>query len=154
MPRTIDRGRLARLHQEEERRFVDSHPRSAELAQEAHEHLLAGVPMPWMTRWPGAFPLFVDSAQGGRFTDVDGIDYVDLCLGDTGSMTGHCLPAVAEAVTERAHRGITTMLPSTDATWGAAELARRFGARRRDRRRAVRVAGRGNLGLPAIDVLA
>lgn len=122
----IDRDRLASLHAEEEQRFVDLHPRSAELAAEARGSLLAGVPMPWMTRWPGAFPLFVDHAGGGRFTDVDGIEYVDLCLGDTGSMTGHCLPAVAEAVRERTERGITTMLPSTDATWVAQELARRF----------------------------
>jgi glutamate-1-semialdehyde 2,1-aminomutase len=123
----IDRDRLAALHAQEEHHFVDLHPRSAELAAEARGSLLAGVPMPWMTRWPGAFPLFVDHAGGGRFTDVDGIEYVDLCLGDTGSMTGHCLPAVAEAVRERTERGITTMLPSTDATWVAQELARRFG---------------------------
>jgi glutamate-1-semialdehyde 2,1-aminomutase len=89
---TIDRARLAALHAEEEQRFVDLHPTSAKLAADAGEHLLAGVPMPWMTRWPGSFPLFVESAGGGRFTDVDGIDHVDLCLGDTGSMTGHCLP--------------------------------------------------------------
>ena len=123
----VDRTRLAALHAEEEQRFVDLHPTSAHLAHAAGEHLLAGVPMPWMTRWPGSFPLFVESASGGRFTDVDGLDYVDLCLGDTGSMTGHCLPAIADAVRERTERGITTMLPSTDATWVAAELSRRFG---------------------------
>ena len=123
----IDRDRLAVLHAQEEQRFTDLHPRSAGLAAEARGALLAGVPMPWMTRWPGSFPLFVDSAQGGRFVDVDGIEYVDLCLGDTGSMTGHCLPAVAEAVRERTERGITTMLPTADATWVAEELARRFG---------------------------
>lgn len=124
---TIDRARLLRLHAEEEQRFIELHPRSAELAAQAREHLLAGVPMPWMTRWPGSFPLFVDSATGGRFVDADGIEYVDLCLGDTGSMTGHCLPEVAAAVRERTERGITTMLPSTDGTWVAAELAARFG---------------------------
>ncbi|HYH72959.1 MAG TPA: aminotransferase class III-fold pyridoxal phosphate-dependent enzyme, partial [Nocardioides sp.] len=124
---SVDRARLAALHAEEEQRFVDLHPTSARLAADAGEHLLAGVPMPWMTRWPGSFPLFVESATGGRFTDVDGIEHVDLCLGDTGSMTGHCLPAVADAVRERTERGITTMLPSTDATWVAAELSRRFG---------------------------
>lgn len=130
MSTSIDRDRLRALHAEEEQRFIDLHPRSRELAAAASEHLLAGVPMPWMTRWPGSFPLFVDVAQGGGFTDVDGISYVDLCLGDTGSMTGHCLPAVAEAVRERTERGITTMLPSTDATWVAGELARRFGVPR------------------------
>src|SRR6478672_5094813 len=113
----IDRGRLADLLLAEDRRFTDSHPRSAALAEQAQGSLLAGVPMPWMTRWAGSFPLFVESASGARFTDVDGIEYVDLCLGDTGAMTGHALPAVAEAVTRRASAGLTTMLPSADAVW-------------------------------------
>jgi glutamate-1-semialdehyde 2,1-aminomutase len=123
----IDRDRLATLHAAEEARFVEQHPRSAELAAEAREHLLAGVPMPWMTRWPGAFPLFVTEAHGARFTDAEGHTFVDFCLGDTGAMTGHGLPQVAEALERQARRGITTMLPSTDAAWVAGELARRFG---------------------------
>jgi glutamate-1-semialdehyde 2,1-aminomutase len=123
----IDRGRLRTLHRAEEQRFVTDHPRSATLAEEARAHLLSGVPMPWMTRWPGAFPIFFDTASGARFTDVDGQEYVDLCLGDTGAMTGHALPEVAEAIHDRARTGITTMLPSTDATWVADELSRRFG---------------------------
>ena len=83
--------------------------------------------MPWMTRWAGSFPLFVDSASGARLTDVDGVEYVDLCLGDTGAMTGHALPAVAEAIAVKARQGITTMLPSDDASWVSQELTRRFG---------------------------
>lgn len=83
--------------------------------------------MPWMTRWPGAFPIVVDQAHGARFTDIDGHDYIDLCLGDTGAMTGHALASVATAVSEQAQRGFTTMLPSRDAGWVADELARRFG---------------------------
>ena len=123
----IDRSRLASLRSAEEDRFADLHPRSAALAEQARGPLLAGVPMPWMTRWPGRFPLFVDSASGARLTDVDGVEYVDLCLGDTGAMTGHALPQVTAAVSERASRGITTMLPSADAVWVGEELARRFG---------------------------
>ncbi len=123
----IDRQALHRLHAEEERRFIDTHPRSAVLAKEAQLNLLGGVPMAWMTRWPGSFPIFFDNAQGAHFTDVDGHDYIDFCLGDTGAMTGHGLPQVAEALYAQAMRGITTMLPSTDAAWVGAELARRFG---------------------------
>jgi glutamate-1-semialdehyde 2,1-aminomutase len=123
----IDRERLARLHADEERRYVELHPRSAALAVEAREHLLGGVPMAWMTRWPGAFPLFCTDASGARFTDADGIEYVDLCLGDTGAMTGHALDVVADAVGTQARRAVTTMLPSTDAAWVAGELQRRFG---------------------------
>jgi glutamate-1-semialdehyde 2,1-aminomutase len=124
---SIDRARLAERHAAELDLFDELHPRSARLATEAREHLLSGVPMPWMTRWPGRFPLYVARADGGRFTDVDGIEYVDLCMGDTGAMTGHALPQVAEALHARASRGITTMLPDEDATWIAAELSRRFG---------------------------
>ncbi|HEY0905479.1 MAG TPA: aspartate aminotransferase family protein [Marmoricola sp.] len=123
----IDRDRLSSLLRDEEDLFVRLHPRSAALAERARESLLAGVPMPWMTRWPGSFPVFVDQAAGARFTDVDGIEYVDLCLGDTGAMTGHALPEVADVVAERARTGITTMLPSPDAVWVGEELARRFG---------------------------
>ena len=123
----IDRQRLADLHSAEERRFADSHPRSAELATRARGSLLAGVPMPWMTRWPGAFPVFFASASGARLVGADGEEYVDLCLGDTGAMTGHALPQVTEAISRQAALGITTMLPSADAAWVGEELARRFG---------------------------
>ena len=123
----IDRARLADLRAEEDRRFVESHPRSAELAAAASAHLLGGVPMPWMTRWPGAFPIFVEDAEGATCTDVDGHIYVDFCLGDTGAMTGHGLPQVADAVARQARRGVTTMLPTADALWVAEELHRRFG---------------------------
>ena len=123
----IDRTRLSTLMDDEEQTYVHRHPRSGELAREARTTLLGGVPMAWMTRWPGAFPLFFDHAAGARFTDVDGHEYVDFCLGDTGAMTGHALPQVADALHRQAQRGITTMLPSTDATWVGGELARRFG---------------------------
>ncbi len=126
----IDRDRLQTLRDSEEQRFRETHPRSAELAARADDSLLAGVPMPWMTRWAGSFPLFVDSAQGARFTDADGLEYVDLCLGDTGAMTGHALPSVAEAVQQRATLGFTTMMPSSDAAWVGEELRRRFGLAR------------------------
>src|SRR5207247_10596603 len=88
---------------------------------------LAGVPMPWMTEWAGAFPVFVAEASGARFTDVDGHSYVDFCLGDTGAMTGHSPPATTEAMAAQASHGITLMLPSEDSAWVAGELGRRFG---------------------------
>jgi glutamate-1-semialdehyde 2,1-aminomutase len=123
----IDRERLTALRTAEEACYVRAHPRSAELSARAGGSLLAGVPMPWMTRWPGSFPLFLDHASGARLVDVDGVSYVDLCLGDTGAMTGHALPEVADVVARQAARGLTTMLPSPDAVWVGEELARRFG---------------------------
>src|SRR3954447_1939322 len=123
----MDRERLRGLLRTEEERFVDQHPRSKELFERGRQSLLAGVPMPWMTEWAGAFPVFVQEASGARFTDVDGNSYVDFCLGDTGAMTGHSPAATVEAIAARAGRGITLMLPTEDSAWVAAELDRRFG---------------------------
>jgi glutamate-1-semialdehyde 2,1-aminomutase len=131
MPQTpdkpLDRERLAGLLEQEERLFVDRHPTSQELFERGREALLAGVPMPWMTQWASPFPVFAASAAGARFADVDGNDYLDLCLGDTGAMTGHSPPATAAAVADRAARGITLMLPTEDAGRVGEELTRRFG---------------------------
>ncbi|MGB6499194.1 MAG: aminotransferase class III-fold pyridoxal phosphate-dependent enzyme, partial [Candidatus Acidiferrum sp.] len=124
---TLDRARLETLHQREEKRFVTEHPRSAELYLRAQKSLLGGVPMNWMNKWAGAFPVFVKSAAGAHFTDVDGRDYVDLCLGDTGAMTGHSPQAVIDAVARRAREGMTLMLPTEDALWVGEDLQRRFG---------------------------
>jgi glutamate-1-semialdehyde 2,1-aminomutase len=69
----------------------------------------------------------VAEAHGAHFTDVDGRDYVDLCLGDTGAMTGHSPAGFTDAIAHQAKRGITLMLPTEDAIWVGEELARRFG---------------------------
>ena len=126
-PSSVDRARLAALMGAERDRFVATHPRSAALAADARRHLLGGVPMAWMARWPGSFPLFAAEANGARITDVDGHEYVDLALGDTGAMCGHALPQVAAAVAAQAAKGVTTMLPHADAVWVGEELSRRFG---------------------------
>jgi len=107
--------------------YVSRNPESARLAGEAGRHLLFGVPMHWMNDWSTPFALTVDEASGARFRDVDGHEYVDFCLGDTGAMFGHAPPAVAQAIARQATRGYTAMLPSVDAAPVAADLARRFG---------------------------
>ena len=124
---TIDRGRLRQLMDRERERFRQSHPRSAALSEDAKASLLFGVPMNWMTRWPGDFPVFVERAEGARFTDVDGNTYVDFCLGDTGGMAGHAPKVAVDAIAEQAAKGITLMLPTEDAAWVGREMARRFG---------------------------
>ena len=118
------------LLERELERFEREHPRSRELAEEAKGPLLSGVPMPWMIRWPGGFPVFAAEAHGARFTDVDGHEYVDFCLGDTGAMTGHSPEPTVRALREQAAQGITLMLPSEDALWVGRELTRRFGLAR------------------------
>src|SRR5262249_49753138 len=103
----IDRAKLKELHTREEKRFIAEHPRSAEMYARDKDSLLGGVPMNWMKKWAGAFRVFVARAKGAHFTDVDGHEYVDLCLGDTGAMTGHSPGVVAGAVAKRVRDGIT-----------------------------------------------
>jgi glutamate-1-semialdehyde 2,1-aminomutase len=107
--------------------FRERHPRSKELAADAKASLLFGVPMNWMTRWPGDHPVFVDRAEGAHFWDADGNAFVDFCLGDTGGMAGHAPKFSVDAIAEQAGRGITLMLPTEDAAWVGREMARRFG---------------------------
>src|SRR3989449_2986502 len=124
---SISRTRLASLMDRETRRFTAERPKSRALFERARVSLLGGVPMNWMVRWSGPFPLFVQEARGAHFTDVDGHRYLDLCLGDTGAMTGHAPEAVVEAVTAQVRRGVTFMLPTEDSVRVGEELQRRFG---------------------------
>ena len=124
---SISRSHLQTLLTQEDNLFTQKHPKSKELFDRARSSLFNGVPMNWMIRWAGPFPVFVDSASGAHFTDVDGQQYLDLCLGDTGAMTGHAPPATIEAITAQVRNGLTYMLPTENAIWVGEELKRRFG---------------------------
>ncbi len=127
MSRVIDRALLAELYGLEKTRFVSTHPRSAEMSERAAQHLVAGVPNSWMTRWGSPFPVFATKAHGSRLVDVDGIEYVDFAMGDTGAFSGHSLPPISDAIAKQASRAVTTVLPSEDSIYAGAEIARRFG---------------------------
>jgi len=115
------------LIQSELESFEKTHPASLELFRKAKSNFLNGVPMNWMTRWAGGFPVFVKEAKGAHFTDVDGTEYIDFCLGDTGAMAGHAPEATVKAIARQAERGNTFMLPTEDALWVGEDLALRFG---------------------------
>lgn len=123
----INRSRLGSLLQVEEQLFHKNHLKSYGLYQRARKSLHGGVPMLWMIRWAGSFPIFVKEARGAHFTDVDGNSYIDFCLGDTGAMTGHGPDATVNAIQEQIQKGITLMLPYEDVIWVGEELQRRFG---------------------------
>jgi glutamate-1-semialdehyde 2,1-aminomutase len=78
-------------------------------------------------KWAGGFPVFAERAEGSTVFDVDGNEYADFCLGDTGAMTGHVPQAVAATAAEQSARAITTMMPSPDAPAVGEALAERFG---------------------------
>jgi len=124
----IDRSRLAKLHVEEQEIFLENNPKS-KAAYQAADNLFGRVPMTWMNKKAGGFPLYFDKAVGNRIWDIDGHEYIDFALGDTGAMAGHSHPVVVDAIVNRVkdEGGMTTMLPTEDAQWVAKNLTERFG---------------------------
>jgi glutamate-1-semialdehyde 2,1-aminomutase len=124
---TVDPTKLHAAMEREIQRFEADRPRSKQLFERAKTRMPDGVPMLWMAKWPGPWPVYVEHAQGAHFRCVDGIDHVDLCLGDTGAMVGHVPEATKAALIEQLSHGATTMLPTEDAEIAASMLAERFG---------------------------
>jgi glutamate-1-semialdehyde 2,1-aminomutase len=131
MTPTIDRDRLSDRIDAERERYREANPGS-QARFDAADHLFGRVPMTWMARWSGGFPLYLAQARGNQVVDVDGHAYVDFALGDTGAMAGHSPAATVEAVIRRIRDlgGLTAMLPTDDAEWVGTELTRRFGPTR------------------------
>jgi glutamate-1-semialdehyde 2,1-aminomutase len=124
----IARDRLHKLMEREVADYVARNPKS-ERAFARAEHLFGRVPMTWMNKRAGAFPLYLHAARGARVTDLDGHTYRDFALGDTAAMAGHSPQPTVEAAHPRFAElgGATAMLPTEDAEWVGAELTRRFG---------------------------
>ena len=119
----INRDRLAALNLREQEIFANRNPKS-KAAFENADHLFGKVPMTWMNKKSGGFPIYLARAKGNRIWDIDGNEYIDFALGDTGAMAGHSAPEVVEAITSRVSElgGLTTMLPTEDAEWVAKNL--------------------------------
>ncbi|MGW4473385.1 transaminase [Nonomuraea sp. NPDC004354] len=124
----IDRDRLRALMVREQADYIARHSASRR-AFAAADHLFGRVPMTWMNKRAGAFPLYLRGARGARVTDLDGHDYIDFALGDTAAMAGHSPAPTVAAVARRFGEdgGASTMMPTEDAEWVGAELTRRFG---------------------------
>jgi glutamate-1-semialdehyde 2,1-aminomutase len=119
--------RIGAVFEQEQRRYIAGHPRSLARIGQGIAGFYDGVPMHWMRDWSMPFPFLVESAHGATLRDIDGHEYADFCLGDTGSMFGHSPAPVAEAVARQASRGLTYMLPTEDAIAVGRLLAERFG---------------------------
>ena len=107
--------------------YKERNPKSFEYFNSAN-NLFGKVPMTWMNKWAGGFPIYLDYAKGNTIVSVDGHSYIDFALGDTAAMAGHSPEAVSEAINNRYTKkgGATTMLPTEDAQWVAEELKNRF----------------------------
>ena len=124
---TMSRDRIISIAQREAQAFLHARPKSARLAEQTEQHYLFGVPLHWMADWGTPVPLFVERAQGAHFMDVDGHEYADFCLGDTGAMFGHSPAPVAQRLASAAFTGYTAMLPTADAAVAGEALTERFG---------------------------
>src|SRR5690606_26998190 len=75
---------------------------------EAQAYLPGGVNSPVRSfRGVGGDPVVVASGAGARIRDVDGNEYIDYCGSWGPLILGHAHPAVVEAVTQAARRGLT-----------------------------------------------
>jgi glutamate-1-semialdehyde 2,1-aminomutase len=127
MTSTPPASTLSRLVERERQQFIERRARSRQLAERAQAHWLSGVPMHWMADWGTPFPVSFAAAEGTSLRDVDGIEYIDFCLGDTGALFGHSPPAIASAIARQAARGLTCMLPDERVATVGEALAARFG---------------------------
>ena len=125
----MDRDRLNSLIARGRAAFAEANPKSRKAFGKAKASLFGGVPMTWMVKWSGGFPLYLQGAKGNHIYDIDGHTYIDFALGDTGAMAGHSPEPTLRALDRRLkdEGGITTMLPTEDAEWVGTELTRRFG---------------------------
>lgn len=125
--RIVNAEQLAKLRAREDGVFHSKTKKSKEAFEKAHKNLLNGVPMPWMSDWGTDHPIFLAKAKGNKLTDIDGNEYVDFCLGDTGAMFGHSPDATVAAIREQADKGITAMMPTLDALEIGKDMSKRFG---------------------------
>lgn len=123
----VDLDRVAQLKRREDAAFFDARPRSRALLDRARGSMPLGVPMSWMD-WLFDHPsIFVDSADGAYFTDVDGHRYLDMYMNITVASAGHTHPAVVAAAVDRLQRGVQFGLPTEDAITVSETLAERWG---------------------------
>jgi glutamate-1-semialdehyde 2,1-aminomutase len=123
----IPLDRIAALFETEKAEYERRHPLSRQKVGHGIAGFYGGVPMHWMLDWSMPFPFLVQEAQGAVLRDIDGNEYADFCLGDTGSMYGHSPVPVADAIRRQAGKGLTYMLPTEDAVVVGRLLAERFG---------------------------
>src|SRR5690349_5671682 len=77
--------------------------RSSSLYRRATQAMPGGVNSP--VRYYPPFPLFVASANGPRFTTVDGDDFLDYCMAYGALIEGHANREVVRAVQDAVEKG-------------------------------------------------
>jgi glutamate-1-semialdehyde 2,1-aminomutase len=87
--------------------------RSEELFERAQTVIPGGVNSPVRAFGAvGGTPIFVASAAGARFTDVDGVEYIDLVQSWGANLFGHAREEIVEAATLAAQQGTSFGAPT------------------------------------------
>jgi glutamate-1-semialdehyde 2,1-aminomutase len=109
-------------------RELDNFERRTPKSVEAHKKNLKRIPLGVASNYRAydPYPIFVQDAQGSKFRDLDGNEYIDhnLCFG--ALMAGHCHPAVMKAVEQRLHTGTMFGMPHNMEWELAEEICARF----------------------------
>lgn len=81
--------------------------RSAQLYEEAQQHIVGGVNSPSRSfkAVGGGAPVFMERGQGAYFYDVDGNRYIDYLAAFGPIITGHAHPHVTQAIIQAAQNG-------------------------------------------------
>lgn len=86
--------------------------KSREIYAKAREILPGGVS--GSAAFLAPHPIYIDKAQGGKFVDIDGNEYIDFHLGGGPNLLGHSPGVVMEAVKKQLDRGtVYTMFQQT-----------------------------------------
>ena len=84
--------------------------RSEELYSESTKVAPGGVSSPVRAFKP--YPVFIASGKGSKMTDVDGKEYIDLCMAYGPLITGHACPKIMQAAMDQMSRGTVYGCPS------------------------------------------
>jgi glutamate-1-semialdehyde 2,1-aminomutase len=73
------------------------------------------------------FPLYIESAYGGKVNCIDGFEMIDLSMGFGSMQVGHNNPEVQEKVAAQLKRGSLYVMPTVEGALAAEMLCKRFG---------------------------
>jgi len=123
----IDTVELRSLREREDAEFIRRRPRSRDLLERAKASMPGGVPMSWMAGLYEHMTIFPVAGEGAYFEDVDGHRYLDMNQVDIAGFLGFAPPPVSEALSNRASRGASFLLPTEDGIAAAESLSQRVG---------------------------
>ena len=75
-------------------------------SREMHERSNASIALEVVGTVDMPHPVYLVEGSGSRVRDVDGNEYIDLCMGFGPHVLGHAHPAIVDAVREAAERGV------------------------------------------------